>query len=112
MALPKNFNQLEKRVESLNDLTFYKASYEFEFTEEFKESLKEGDETSQKISEQINGLHEFSALDDEKAETKLRGYLKSLVENKIITDFDVVDLESMTFGEKIVEKNLDKILSK
>jgi hypothetical protein len=51
-------------------------------------------------------------LDDEKAETKLRGYLKSLVENKIITDFDVVDLESMTFGEKIVEKNLDKILSK
>jgi hypothetical protein len=110
MAVPKNFNQIDKRVESLNDLTFYRANYEFEYTEQFKKGLEEGDDKCILIEQSVNGVHDFTALDDELADKKINNWLISLVDNKVIEEFEVTDMVSMSFSEKIKEKKLDTLL--
>ena len=109
MALPKNYNQTEKRVESLNDLTFYTVTYEYEFTEEFigRDGTNDGLDS---LVELINGTKEFTALDDESAEQKVLEWLESLVTQQILKDYDVTEITTKTFYETIKDKNLDKIL--
>ena len=67
MAIPKNYNQFEKRVDSLNELTFYTVDYEYELTDmgEFTP------EQIEVVHREVTGNKEFSALNDESAESKI-----------------------------------------
>lgn len=107
MAVPKkNFNQMEKRVESLNDLTYYKVKYEYELSDmsEFTE------EQVDVIHREITGVKEFSALNDELAQSKINEWLESLVVQDILNEYEVIDIESQTFYDKLVDKKLGDIL--
>ncbi|MHA2431470.1 MAG: hypothetical protein ACXACC_10650 [Promethearchaeota archaeon] len=118
MAIPKNFNQIEKRVESLNDLTFYKISYEYEFTEKFQNQIEEdyGDYTTNgksdidKLNEAINGVKEFVALDNETAKRKIEEWLDSLVKQEILSDYDITEIEELSFHDKLKQQKLNEIL--
>lgn len=109
MALPKNYNQTEKRVASLNELTFYTITYTYKFTDEFL-NRGETDSDLDSLVELINGTKEFTALDDESAEQKVFEWLESLVAQKILKDYDVIGITTKTFYETIKDKKLDKIL--
>ena len=113
MALPKKFNQIDKRVESLNDLNFYKISYEYEFTDTYKKALKEGYETSNmdldKLRQEINGTKEFSALDDGKANEKINEWLQQFVNDGVLSDFEVTDIKSQSFKDKLDDKKLSPL---
>lgn len=107
MAIPKkNFNQMEKRVESLNDLTFYTVKYEYEFSEMGELSP----EQIEIVHREITGVKEFSALNDELAHSKINEWLESLVVQDILSEYEIIDIESHTFYDKLVEKKLGDIL--
>jgi len=67
MAVPKNYNQTEKRVEALNELTFYTVTYEYELTN--MENLTT--EQTEVVIREVTGTKEFSALDDDSATSKI-----------------------------------------
>ena len=106
MAVPKNFNQTEKRVESLNDLTFYTVDYEYELTE------MEGLTTQQVevVHREVTGTKEFSALTDESANDKINEWLESLVVQEILKEYEVGNIESQSFYDKLVDSKLSDIL--
>ncbi len=106
MAVPKNFNQTEKRVESLNDLTFYTVTYEYELTD-MKGLTTEQIEV---VHREITGTKEFSALTDESADDKINEWLESLVVQEILKEYGVVDITSRSFYDKLVDKKLGDIL--
>lgn len=107
MAVPrKNFNQMEKRVESLNDLTYYKVKYEYELTD-MSELTSEQIEV---VHREITGVKEFSALDDRLAHSKINEWLESLVVQNILIEYEIVEIESQTFYDKLVDKKLGDIL--
>jgi hypothetical protein len=107
MAVPKkNFNQMEKRVESLNDLTYYTVNYEYELSE-MKELTAEQTEV---VRREITGVKEFSALNDELAHSKINEWLESLVVQEILNEYEVIDIKSQTFYDKLVDKKLGDIL--
>lgn len=107
MAVPKkNFNQMEKRVESLNDLTFYTVNYEYELSD--MESLTT--EQIEVVHREITGTKEFSALTDESADDKINEWLESLVVQEILNEYEVIDIESQSFYDKLVDKKLGDIL--
>jgi tRNA U38,U39,U40 pseudouridine synthase TruA len=107
MAVPKkNFNQMEKRVESLNDLTFYTVNYEYELTD--MESLTT--EQIEVVHREITGTKEFSALTDKSADEKINEWLESLVVQEILKEYEVVDITSQTFYDKLVDSKLSDIL--
>ena len=115
MSLPKNYQQkvnLPKREKALNDLNFYKISYEYEFTDTYKTALKEGYSTPnlEKIKQEIIGFKEFSALNDEKAKEKINEWLQSFVNENVIKEFEVNEITSQTFNDKIKEKKLDVLI--
>lgn len=106
MAVPKNFNQMEKRVESLNDLTYYTVKYEYEFSEM-------SDLTPEQIEivhREITGVKEFTALDDELAHSKINEWLESLVIQNILNEYEIIEIESQTFYDKLVDKKLGDLI--
>ena len=106
MAVPKNFNQTEKRVESLNDLTYYTVIYEYELTD--MDSLTT--EQIEVVHREVTGIKEFSALTDESADEKINEWLESLVVQEILNEYGVVSIESQSFYDKLVDKKLGDIL--
>lgn len=107
MAVPKkNFNQMEQRVESLNDLTFYTVDYEYELTD--MESLTA--EQIEVVHREVTGTKEFSALTDESANDKINEWLESLVVQEILKEYGVVNITSQSFYDKLVDKKLSDIL--
>ena len=107
MAVPKkNFNQMEKRVESLNELTYYTVTYEYELTD--MESLTT--EQIEVVNREITGTKEFSALTDESADEKINEWLESLVVQEILNEYEVVNITSQSFYDKLVDKKLSDIL--
>ena len=106
MAVPKNFNQTEKRVESLNDLTYYTVIYEYELTD--MDSLTT--EQIEVVHREVTGMKEFSALTDESADEKINEWLESLVVQEILNEYGVVSIESQSFYDKLVDKKLGDIL--
>jgi len=106
MAVPKNYEQTEKRVDSLNDLTFYTVDYEFELTD-MKQFTAQQIEV---IHREITGKKEFSALNDELANSKINEWLESLVVQEILKEYDIIEIKSMSFYDKLVDKKLGDIL--
>jgi hypothetical protein len=106
MAVPKNFKQTEKRVESLNELTFYTVNYEYELTEMVGLTTEQVDV----VHREITGTKEFSALTDESADEKINEWLESLVIQEILKEYEVIDISSQSFYDKLVDKKLGDIL--
>ncbi len=97
---------MEKRVESLNDLTYYTVKYEYEFSD-MEELTPEQIEV---VHREITGVKEFSALDDNLAKSKINEWLESLVVQDILNEYEVIEVESQTFYDKLVDKKLGDIL--
>lgn len=125
MSLPKNFQQtvnLNKRVEALNDLTFYVYSFEVNLTnkiinevydnnrsfEDLEEFLGEVSFVGNKIAKCKNRV---SALDKEKADKKLDDWLNKAIESKIITGYKITGVDERTFNEELEDKKLMDILN-
>jgi hypothetical protein len=107
MAVPKkNFNQMEKRVESLNDLTFYKVKYEYELSDLSQFTA----EQVEVVHREITGTKEFSALNDELADSKINEFLESLVIQGVLDEYEVIEITSQSFYDKLVDKKLGDIL--
>jgi hypothetical protein len=106
MAVPKNYNQTEKRVESLNELTFYTVTYEYELTD------MNGLTTEQieVVHREVTGTKEFSALNDDSATDKIDEWLESLVVQEVLKEYEVVDVASRSFYDKIVDNKLMDII--
>lgn len=103
MAVPKkNFNQTEKRVESLNELTFYTVDYEYELTD--MENLTT--EQIEVVEREVTGTKQFSALTKESANNKINEWLESLVIQEILKEYEVVNITSQSFYDKLVDKKL------
>tara|TARA_R110002012_G_C11439670_1_gene590444 strand:+ start:243 stop:572 length:330 start_codon:yes stop_codon:yes gene_type:complete len=107
MAVPKkNFNQIEDRVKSLNDLTYYKVHYEYELS--LLESLT--DEQIDVVHKEVNGVKEFVAINDDVANSKIEEWLESLVLQEIITEYEVTKIEPISFYDKLMDKKLGDFL--
>ena len=125
MGLPKNFQQtvnLNKRVEALNDLTFYLFEYEVKLTtkiiNEIYDSNKSFEDLEQFLGEIrfIGGKRAFcknrvSALDKEKAYDKLSEWLNKAIETQIIESFKIKDVTERSFAEELDDKNLTNLLN-
>jgi len=124
MGVPKNFQKtvnLNKRVEALNDLTFYFFEYEVKLTtkiiNEVYDNNKSFDDLEQFLGE-IKFLgnkkalckNRISALDSEQAVLKLKEWLNKAIESEIIESFIVKDVVEKTFAEELDDKNLTELL--
>lgn len=107
MSLPKkNYNQIKKRVESLNNLKFYEAKYDYTINENENVS----DEQLEELKMEINGVKYFSSLDDDLAKTKINAWLDTLINKGLISNYKLLSLESRSFKEKLSDMNMDKLL--
>ncbi len=125
MSLPKNFQQtvnLTKRVEALNDLTFYLFDYEVKLTEEtIKEIYSKDFDEFEKLS--ILGEVKFlgnkkaecksrvSALDKEKSEEKFKEIITKAIDFGLIESFKIKSVTEKTFADEIEDKNLTELLN-
>lgn len=125
MGLPKNFQQtvnLNKRVEALNDLTFYVYNFEVKLTnkivnevydnnrsfEELEEFLGEVSFVGNKIAKCRNRV---AAIDKNKADKKFSDWLNKAIESEIINSYEIVEVEERTFNEELEDKKLMDILN-
>jgi hypothetical protein len=125
MSLPKNFQQtvnLTKRVEALNDLTFYLFDYEVKLTKEtIKEIYSNDFDEFEKLS--ILGEVKFlgnkkaecksrvSALDKEKSEEKFKEIITKAIDFGLIESFKIKSVTEKTFADEIDDKNLTELLN-
>ena len=119
MGLPKNYNsqkpQLQKRLDSLNDLNYYEAEYMVEFKKDFLEDLDEI-----KINdlhhhfrydvEQRKGLKKFSAKNREMATNVINNWLESYKKRGIIETYMLLEMTESSLYDELVEKNLLPLL--
>ena len=101
MAVPKHFNQtknIQNRIKSLNDLVFYTVNYEFTLTGEEIENFN--------TQEEITGIKEFSALNEEQAEAKIENWFTVLIEKNILKEYKINSIETKSFYETLKDKNL------
>ena len=122
MGLPKNYQkqstQINKRVESLNDLNFYEVTYEFRFTKAFMEQKQDEGEDWDEVGSEFGSplsldrdskyvnTKKFSALDDESAERKITEWLDKQVENKIMSEYDIISIDKNNLHDVLKEKGL------
>jgi hypothetical protein len=122
MGLPKNYQkqstQINKRFESLNDLNYYKVTYDFRFTKAFLEQKIEENVWDDEMLDwgipietgtdnpKYGNVKKFSALDDESAEKKITEWLDKQVENKIFSEYEVISTEIQSLEEVLREKGL------
>lgn len=107
MAVPKHFNQtknIQNRIKSLNDLIFYTVNYEFTLTGEEIENFN--------TQEEITGIKEFSALNEEQAEAKIENWFMVLIEKNILKEYKINSIETKSFYETLKDKNLIDITQK
>jgi hypothetical protein len=124
MGVPKNFQKtvnLTKRVDALNDLTFYLYEYNVTLTpkivNEVYDNNKSFDDLEQFLGEMtfignkvVKCKNRISALNKEKAEPKLKEWLNKSIETGIIEDYSIEKVEEKTFNEELEEKGLTDIL--
>ena len=125
MSLPKNFQQtvnLNKRVEALNDLTFYLFEYDVILTDKIVEEIysKDFDEfepiallgevkfLGKKKAECKNRV---SALDKEKSEEKFKELMNKAIEGGIVKEYEIKNVTEKTFADELDEKNLTELLN-
>lgn len=126
MGVPKNFHQrvnLPKMAEALNELSFYDFNYTVVITEEYDKKLRETeilghiietdlDVISREDSRTLICNKNFSALDDETANQKIKEWLDSKVDKKEIESYVINNIKSNTFFEELEERSLDKLFYK
>lgn len=124
MALPKNFNEtvnFKNRVESLNNLEFFTVKFDLTLTEEYYKKLRESEITGEPINTDLEiisnkdrltkgSIKKYSALSIDEAKRKFKEWMGSLEEEGIISEYEVLDIESKTFYEELEEKGLLNIL--
>ena len=105
MALPKHFNQTkntQNRIKSLNDLIFCTVKYDFTLTGEEIENFN--------TQEEITGVKDFSALNEEQAKAKIENWFTVLTEKNIIKDYVINSVKTKSFYETLKDKNLIDII--
>lgn len=125
MGLPKNFQQtvnLNKRVEALNDLTFFNFKYEIALS---KKTINEVYDNNKNFNdlEEFFGEMEFignkkakctnrvSAINPTIAENKIKEWLDKMVDSEVIERYTIYDVEEKTFKEELEDKKLLDILN-
>ena len=125
MGLPKNFQQtvnLNKRVEALNDLTFYNFTYKLVFTNKLVEEIYKDESLYNSLEDFLGelkflgnkigeGSNRISALDYEQAESKLHEWLNKAIQNDLITEYSIKDVVQKSFNEELEEMGLNNILN-
>lgn len=125
MGLPKNFQQtvnLNKRVEALNDLTFYNFTYKLVFTNKLVEEIYTDESLYNNLEDFLGelkflgnkigeGSNRISALDYEQAETKLHEWLNKAIQNDLITEYSIKNVVQKSFNEELEEMGLNNILN-
>lgn len=89
---------MQNRIKSLNDLVFYTVNYEFTLTGEEIENFN--------TQEEITGIKEFSALNEEQAEAKIENWFTVLIEKNILKEYKINSIETKSFYETLKDKNL------
>lgn len=125
MGLPKNYHQtvnLSKRIEALNDLTFFVFNYEVTFSNkiinEIYDNNRSFDDLEQFLGE-INFIgnkraickNRVSALDREKGFQKINEWLNKAIDSDIIENYVITDIEEKTFNQELEDKGLTDILN-
>jgi hypothetical protein len=125
MGLPKNFNEtvnFNKRLESLNDLTFYHFTYDLHFTEKFIEEIYTNEESYNNIenflgavkfngSRTAEGENRVSALTLSEAENKLNKWLGKAIESEMISGFNIKKVKENSFNKELEELGLYHMIS-
>ena len=125
MSLPKNFQQtvnLNKRVEALNDLTFYIYSFEVNLTNKIINEVYDNNRSFEDLEEFLGEVsfvgnkiaickNRVSALDKEKADKKLDDWLNKAIKSEIITGYKITGVDERTFNEELEDKKLMDILN-
>jgi hypothetical protein len=124
MGLPKNFHKttnLNKRVEALNNLTFYNFDYSVKLTNntynDIKDNNKSYDELNQILGEitdvnnkTIQCSNRISSLDLDKAEEKINEWLTRYIDMGIIEEYRINEVTIRTFKEELEHKSLNNLL--
>lgn len=124
MALPKNFQQtvnLNKRTESLNDLTFYIFTYNVVLTDSFLEDIYKDESIYDSIEENLGkfkfgankngvGQNRVYALNKEQAYEKINIWLDKAISNNIITEYNITEVVEKSFVEEINDMGLSPFL--
>lgn len=125
MSLPKHYQQtvnLNKRIEALNDLTFYFFKYEVELTNkivnEFVDNSRNFDDL-EKFLGQINFMgnkkaickNRVSAVTEDLAFKKIEEWLGKATESEIIKEYKILEVTKKTFVEELEDKKLSDILN-
>lgn len=113
MGLPKNFNkqkpQLQRRLDSLNELNYYEAEYMVDFSEEFLSNLTEEEKTDLYHHFRYDsgkGFKKFTAKDMEMAKDNLDKWLSSFKERGVLSSYFLTEISENSFYEELVDKNL------
>lgn len=123
MGVPKNFHQkvnLPKIAEALSELNFYEFDYTVVLTEGYNKKLRESeilgyiietdlDVISRKSELELLCKKNFSALDDESANNKIKEWLENKIDKKEITSYQIENFKSNTFYEELEERNLSNL---
>ena len=126
MGVPKNFHQvvnLPKMAEALNDLNFYEFKYTVVLNEEYNKKLREAEILGHIIETDLNVVtrngdlefnctKNFSALDDESANSKIIEWLDNKIDKREIVSYTINEMTYNTFIEELEERNLDTLLLK
>lgn len=125
MSLPKNFQQtanLNKRVEALNNLTFYLFEYDVILTDEIVEEIYSKDfdefepiallgEVKFLGNKKAECKNRVSALDREKSEEKFKELMKKAIKGGIVKEYEIKNVTEKTFADELDEKNLTELLN-
>lgn len=101
MALPKNFNSkknLSNRIDSLNNLIYCTVKYDFTLT---GQKIDEFD-----VENEVTGVKEIYALNQEQAEVKIENWFTVLKEKNIIKNYRINSIENKSFYETLKDKNM------
>jgi hypothetical protein len=124
MGVPKNFQKtvnLNKRVNALNDLTFYLYEYNVTLTPKILNEIYDNNKSFGDLEQFLGEItysegyavkckNRISALDKEKSYIKLTEWLNKAVETEIIEDYDIIKVSEKTFNEELEEQGLTEIL--
>ncbi len=127
MGVPKNYQQtvnLNKRVEALNDLTFYTFKYKLNLTEEAVSTIYENLESDvvETIEEFIGsitlnkkgeafGEKTFTSTDDKKVNEKYEAWIGKIKEMNLVIDSEIIEINKKSFKEELEEKKIMDILN-
>lgn len=125
MGVPKYYQEtvnLSKRIEALNDLTFYFFKYEVELSNNIINEIYDNNKNFEDL-EQFLGEIEFlgdkkalcknrvSATNKEQGYKKIEEWLNKAIESKIIKEYTILGVEEKSFLEELEDKKLNDILN-